>query len=257
MAEQVSTDRGSRTDADRVDQVIRLVGHHPESWEAATSGAVAEAAKSIPDLEWAGVERLDTIRAETGLEYRVQLRLSYRLDRRRETAGSHERTEVRRYLVVANRTVGGPELTEALEARMQRGPTEFHVVVPATWSQQATAIHRLGVLAADPTSGLAIPETALIESIAAGRRSAEKRLVHQLERLAKAGVVGTGEVGDPDPLNAVGAVLDRASFDEIIVSTLPAGISRWLGMDLPSRLERRTGLPVVVIEATDEPPDGA
>lgn len=249
------TRAAARTDADRVDQVVRLIGQDPGSWEAATAGVVSEAAKSIPDLEWAGVDRLDTVSAESGLQYRVQLRLSYRLDRRRETANGLARTQVRRYLVVANRTVGGPDLTRALEERMRRGPAEFHVVVPATWSQQTTAIHRLGVLAADPTSGLAIPETALIESIAAGRRSAEKRLVRQLERLAQAGVVGTGEVGEPDPLGAVTAVLDRASFDEIVVSTLPPGISRWLGMDLPSRLERRTGLPVVVVAASTEPED--
>ena len=54
-------------------------------------------------------------------------------------------------------------------------------------------------------------------------------------RLREAGAEATGEIGDPDPITAIANVLARGSFDEIILSTLPANLSKWLGMDLPSR----------------------
>jgi hypothetical protein len=53
-----------------------------------------------------------------------------------------------------------------------------------------------------------------------------------------------GQVGDRDPLRAVEDVLATGKFDEIIVSTLPRRISRWLHQDLPHRLEQKFGLPV-------------
>jgi hypothetical protein len=56
-----------------------------------------------------------------------------------------------------------------------------------------------------------------------------------------------GELGDADPLEAVTELLERQTFDEIILSTLPQPISRWLGMDLPHRLQRQSGLPVTTI----------
>ena len=52
-------------------------------------------------------------------------------------------------------------------------------------------------------------------------------------------------VGDPDPLAAVGDALRAAEFDELVVSTLPRGVSRWLRMSLPHRLRRMTDLPVL------------
>jgi hypothetical protein len=59
----------------------------------------------------------------------------------------------------------------------------------------------------------------------------------------------TGEVGDPSPALAVSDALERATIDEIIVSTLPSGLSRWIHQDLPHRLERRTGLPIAHVVA--------
>jgi hypothetical protein len=53
-----------------------------------------------------------------------------------------------------------------------------------------------------------------------------------------------GRVGDPDPIVAVMDAWDPMKFDEIIVSTLPTGSSRWLGIDLPHRLEKLTSVPV-------------
>ena len=57
----------------------------------------------------------------------------------------------------------------------------------------------------------------------------------------------TSEVGGHDPFAAISRVMERSSFDEIIISTLPSAISRWLKMDLPSRVERAFSMPVVVI----------
>jgi GABA permease len=57
-------------------------------------------------------------------------------------------------------------------------------------------------------------------------------------------------VGHRDPIHAVEAVLQERQFDEIVVSTLPKRISRWLGQDLPRRLEHKTQLPVTHIGAT-------
>ena len=57
-----------------------------------------------------------------------------------------------------------------------------------------------------------------------------------------------GLVGDEDPFLAVATVLETGSYDEIIVSTLPARVSHWLHIDLPTRLQR-FGLSVTVITA--------
>jgi hypothetical protein len=51
------------------------------------------------------------------------------------------------------------------------------------------------------------------------------------------------------PLTAVDQLLERQQFDEILLSTLPQPISKWLGKDLPHRLHRHTGLPVTTITA--------
>ena len=59
-----------------------------------------------------------------------------------------------------------------------------------------------------------------------------------------------GIVGDPEPLNAVQDAVNLQGFDEIIVSTLPVRVSRWLRLDLPSKVGG-LGLPVTTITATE------
>jgi hypothetical protein len=81
------------------------------------------------------------------------------------------------------------------------------------------------------------------------RRRAEDRLGQMIDKIRSAGGEAEGEVGASDPMEAVEAVLKGRSFDGIIVSTLPAGISRWLKMDLSSRVSRMTDAPVTTVEA--------
>jgi GABA permease len=57
-------------------------------------------------------------------------------------------------------------------------------------------------------------------------------------------------LGDPDPLKAIGEVLARDQFDEVIISTLPQRVSRWLHTDLPYKVQRRFDVPVTTITAT-------
>jgi flavin-binding protein dodecin len=234
-------------DPDSVYRVVQLVAAHPDSWEAAAAAAIEEATKTISDLRVAQVTELDTLIGEGGgpAAFRVRLKVSYRIDRRRRSPETGEVRTVRRYLVVANQTVGGPALTAAIRDRLDAGPAEFHVLVPATLSRDYAAARRLATFSVDPTSGYTFGDlAALPQSDAEGHRKAQERLDEQLWQLRAVGAEPTGEVGEPEPIDAIATVLERSSFDEILLSTLPPGISRWVRMDLPSRLERRFGLPL-------------
>ena len=142
---------------------------------------------------------------------------------------------MRRYLVVANQTLGADELVELIDKRAKSEPSEFFIVVPATpvidFAQMA-AMPVLGGLPVVPES----PESA--------QKVAEERLAAALAQLRAVEAEIEGRVGDPDPVRAVETALKGRQFDEIIVSTLPNRVSRWLRQDLPCRLERKFGLPV-------------
>jgi hypothetical protein len=125
-------------------------------------------------------------------------------------------------LVVANQTLPSPALADAIATRIESGVDTFHVVVPAT----PPAGH-----------GLTWDEDD-------SRREANSRLEEFLADLRSRGVEATGEVGDRDPVAAVRDALRGRDIGEIILSTLPPGISRWLGQDVPSRL--RGAVPVEV-----------
>jgi hypothetical protein len=136
---------------------------------------------------------------------------------------------VHRYLVVANQTLAGEHLVKEIRARLASGRCQFHVLVPATHPTE----HAVW------TEGEA-------EAIARGN------LARALEILRKLGAQATGEIGDEEPLTAIRDVLRDQEFDEIILSTLPPGISRWLGQDLVSRVERGFAIPVTHVIG-DEP----
>jgi hypothetical protein len=142
---------------------------------------------------------------------------------------------MRRYLVVANQTLTGDELVRVIVRCAEAQPSEFFIVVPATpafemWIE-AVALPYCGV----PYE---------LSSAEQAQQLAEERLTESMAQLRAVGATVHGRVGDRDPLHAVEAVLGSAAFDEIIVSTLPRRISRWLHQDLPHRLEQRFGLPV-------------
>lgn len=134
---------------------------------------------------------------------------------------------MRRYLIVANQTLLGDPLLDRVRECLAAGPCQFHVVVPAT--------HAPGVAAHREDRD---------------RAFAAKRLADGLERFRALGVDVEGEVGDARPMDAIRDVmLHAAPFQEIIVSTLPPGISRWLHQDLPHRIHRTFELPVSTVMA--------
>ena len=135
---------------------------------------------------------------------------------------------MRRYLIVANQTLGGSALMAKLRSLVEQGPASFHVLVPATHPRKQWTW----------TEGEAL-------SIA------RQRLEDALERLAELGSEVTGEVGNESPIDAIRLTLREKEFDEIVLSTLPPGPSRWLRQDLPSRVARTFDLPVthVISEA--------
>jgi len=137
---------------------------------------------------------------------------------------------MRSYLVVGNQTLAGPELAAVIEEVMaEDGETSFHVVVPATPTQR----------------GFTWDE-------GEARAEARRRLDAFMDHLRALGADASGEIGSRDPIEAVQDGLRGHPCDEIILSTLPPGISRWLGQDVPTRLRGSVLLPVRVVTAARE-----
>jgi len=85
-----------------------------------------------------------------------------------------------------------------------------------------------------------------------GRAAAVQTLSDALAQLHGFGLEANGTVGHPDPLTATLDAWDPRHYDEIIISTLPIGSSKWLRAGLPARVERLTGAPVTHI--VSQPP---
>ena len=229
--------------ASSVYRVSYVVATHDQGWAEAAQVAIADVAKSIPDLRIARVIEKDVALLEDGLVlYRVKLAVSYRIDRHR-VLGDGTVTDVRRYLVVANQTVTSDALHRAIRERIERGPAEFHIVMPIRLPLYASV-----GLAVDPMSGFFSAESIAEAEKDAGELALQP-LADALARIRAAGATATGEVATTDPVAATTAVLDRASFDEILLSTLPRNISRWLGFDLQQRLARHTRIPITRVKA--------
>jgi hypothetical protein len=153
---------------------------------------------------------------------------------------------VHRYLVVANQTLGGQQLLDAIRDRMARGPAQFWVLAPATPSTQLIA--DFGALSgAFPVDPNVLPTAAEVRD--EGIAVAKSNLDTELGRLREMGAVADGAVGDPNPLVAIEKAVAEQQFDEIILSTLPPGVSRWLALDLPHRVQRKFDVPLTVITA--------
>jgi hypothetical protein len=133
-------------------------------------------------------------------------------------------------LVVANRTAESPELLDALRQRTVRGPCEFTLLVPST------------------PHGLAWAANTQDE----GNEEAEEHRQAFVEELRGEGLDLAGaKVGDPDPLAAICDECNFHEYDELIVSTLPLRISKWLHVDLPRKAEAATGLPVTHVVGSE------
>jgi hypothetical protein len=134
-------------------------------------------------------------------------------------------------LVLANETIGGGELLNAVRERHQQGDAKFFVVVPQSKPRHGNVIYDEAV-----------------------RDSAQVRVDLALAFMHEEDIEGTGEVGDADPFNAAMDAIGAHGIDEIIISTLPATTSGWLRRDLPERLEIETGLPVehIVVDVDSE-----
>ena len=136
-------------------------------------------------------------------------------------------TSEARILVVANRTAATSGLLAAVRERAAKGPASFTLLVPNT----AHGLHKLvdpedqGQSEADQTLERALP---LMEEAAGGHVE--------------------GMVGDPEPLAAIQDAINIHGFDEIIISTLPTWVSKWLKLDLPSKAAG-LGLPVTTVTA--------
>lgn len=135
-------------------------------------------------------------------------------------------------LVVANRTAATPQLLDAVRRRAAGGPCRFTLLVPKATS----TLHRL----------LDAEDVPLDASQAV--------LDEALPLLSDAaGAPVDGMIGVAEPLAAIQDAVNLGSFDEIILSTLPARVSRWLHIDLPSKA-RGLGLPLTLVSADDRAP---
>lgn len=226
--------------AGEVHKIITVIATSPHSWEDAAVSAVAEATQTIHDLDRATLIQADAVvRDGRIVSYRVKLEMGFQLDRRRATAAGEASVEVKRYLVLANQTLPSPGLRDLVAEKVSTGRAEFHVLVPQG--------HTAPVPAAPVGHGdLPMVEVSAEERLAA-LHEAEQRLDEFRTSFAHLGPQLTAEVGVGEPIAAARRVMERAAFDEIIVSTLPSGISRWLRMDLPARLERSFRIPVTVL----------
>ncbi len=131
-------------------------------------------------------------------------------------------------LVVAHQTAATQGLLDAVRERSERGPAKFHLVVP----RQPHGMHRV-----------VDPQDVDDDEAAAVLRDALPRLSDA------AGSSVTGALGDPEPLMAVHDAVNLGTFDEIIISTLPRRVSKWLKLDLVSKT-KALGIPVTHVEAT-------
>src|SRR3954454_11495816 len=138
------------------------------------------------------------------------------------TSESDMRPEPKKVLVVATRTAACSELVDVLKDRAVQDQATFHLLVPATpygW--------------------------AWLADMYSGGVDAERYLAAAIARYEQAGLaIGDAQLGDPDPVAAVMDAVHFHRFDEIIVSTLPRHLSKWLRLSLPHRLRSVTGLPV-------------
>jgi GABA permease len=145
-------------------------------------------------------------------------------------------------LIVGNRSLGGSELAALVSSRLDAAPCDFHLVVPVP-NPVASAV-AVGGAALDVGATLS-------RDIDEDRRVATEQLEFGLGWLQGLGATATGELSlDVDTPSAVARLVEAQGFEEVIVSTLPTKVSRWLRQDLPCRIGRKVTVPVTVVSAT-------
>jgi hypothetical protein len=140
-------------------------------------------------------------------------------------------SEHRDILVVANETVVGKDLIEAVKRHADQGDVAVHVLCPQNQPKHGHVIYDDSV-----------------------RSAAENRLTMTISQLQEVGIEADGEIADPDPYSAIMDTLGERDFDEIIISTHPETRSGWLRQDLITRVQQATQLPVehVVVDLTGD-----
>lgn len=141
----------------------------------------------------------------------------------RSVAAPESGDDTRRILVVANQTAAGRELLEELRNRCVGGDCEVLLVSPALVGSRAER------WASDIDEGLDL---------------ARERMARSVTALRGVGVEVRAEVGDPDPNMAIEDALRMFPADEIVISTLPPGESKWLEHDVVERTRREVDLPM-------------
>ena len=143
-------------------------------------------------------------------------------------------SEPARVLVVAHKTAATQALADAVRERAARGSATFTLIVPK-------AVHGI--------TRVADPEDAPDDEA----RDVMALALPLLEQAAGSKVEGL--VGVSSPLDAIQDAVNIHGFDEIIISTLPSRFSKWLHLDLPSKLNG-LGLPVTTVTARERAPAG-
>jgi hypothetical protein len=133
-----------------------------------------------------------------------------------------------RVLVVAHRTAATPALIDAVRERARQGPCTFTLLVPLA----AHGLHKV----IDP------------EDVDDSESQAVLDLAVPLLEEAAGGPI-EANIGDPNPMNAIQDAINLQGYDEVIISTLSPKVSKWLKLDLPSKV-RGLGLPVTQVTAT-------
>jgi hypothetical protein len=124
-------------------------------------------------------------------------------------------------LVVANRTVDSPELLDALQLRGEAGPIHVTMLAPCAYAE---------------------------------RTEAQRRLQRAAAHLETAGIASEMMLGDADPIVAVQEAWHPGRYDEVVVSTLAVGASRWLQIDLPHRVAKLTDCQVRHVSVPERRP---
>lgn len=134
--------------------------------------------------------------------------------------------EERQILLVADRTAAARHIRDAILRRQRRGPCHVTLLVPCdpcargwTWDESES------------------------------RKEAYRRMSAAVSQLRRSGIHVRGILGDFSPMQAIRDAIERHPYDEIIISTLPARVSRWLKQDLPTRAARAFPIAVTHLEA--------